>query len=218
MKFDLDALLESPAAMVELPLFLLCFLIVRGVPTWFLNRSDLPKRSVTALSLLASAGLPLIVVITEIGVSSDRMDPGDAASLVGAGMVSVLVFPLLAAKLRTKDRVDGLTAHLAGRRDARVVVGERPVEVSLVLLSGVPECAHLRSFEGDGGALRIVLVVVADVLAAGDDVVERPSQRFELHGGRLPLLLQLLSTVDLGHRSGLPPQQGMRSSDRRAPA
>lgn len=113
MKFDLDALLDSPAAMAELPLFLACFLLVRGLPTWFFARRDLPKRSTRSLALMASAGLPLVVVITEIGVSSDRMDPGDAASLVGAGMLSVLLFPLLAGRFRAKDRAEGLVPPAA---------------------------------------------------------------------------------------------------------
>lgn len=126
MKFDLDALLASPAAMVELPIFLLCFLLVRGLPTWFFARRDLPRRSVAALSLMAGSALPLVVVITEIGVSSDRMSPGDAASLVGAGMVSVLVYPLVAARLRAKDRADGLVPPVA------VAAPEGPVELGEV--------------------------------------------------------------------------------------
>jgi hypothetical protein len=40
--------------------------------------------------------LPLVVVITTIGVDSGRMKPANAAALVGAGMLSVLVFPLVA--------------------------------------------------------------------------------------------------------------------------
>jgi Kef-type K+ transport system membrane component KefB len=113
MKFDLDALLDSPTTIAKLPLFLACFLFVRGLPTWFFARRDLPKRSVRALAIMASAALPLVVVITEIGVSTGRMKPGNAAALVGAGMLSVLIFPLVAGKLRAKDRAEGLVPAIA---------------------------------------------------------------------------------------------------------
>ena len=41
------------------------------------------------------AGLPLIVVITTLGVSEHRMKPQNAAALVAAGMLSVLIYPLV---------------------------------------------------------------------------------------------------------------------------
>jgi len=43
----------------------------------------------------------LIVVITGIGVDTGRMLPENAAALVGAGMLSVLIYPLIGfAQLR----------------------------------------------------------------------------------------------------------------------
>jgi hypothetical protein len=41
-----------------------------------------------------------VVVITEIGVSTGRMASGLATALVGAGMLSVVLFPALALRLR----------------------------------------------------------------------------------------------------------------------
>jgi hypothetical protein len=40
--------------------------------------------------------LPLIVVITTIGVEEGRMRPVNAAALVAAGMLSVLLYPMIA--------------------------------------------------------------------------------------------------------------------------
>lgn len=40
--------------------------------------------------------LPLVVVITDIGVQTKRMVPATAAAFVTAGLISVLVFPLIA--------------------------------------------------------------------------------------------------------------------------
>jgi hypothetical protein len=45
--------------------------------------------------VLSATGLPLIVVITSLGVSEHRMKPQNAAALVAAGMLSVLIYPLI---------------------------------------------------------------------------------------------------------------------------
>jgi len=100
MKFDLDALLSSATALVELPLFTLLFLVVRGGPILFLYRGELDGRGRSALALFASAQLPLVVAITAIAVDVGKMDEATAAALVGAGILSTLIFPLLALRLR----------------------------------------------------------------------------------------------------------------------
>ena len=100
MRFDLDALTDSPTTLLRVPLFLALFFVVRGVPTLVLYRRDVAKRDVLPLALLASTALPLVVAITEIGLQTDRMKPENAAALVGAGMLSVLLFPYLAFALR----------------------------------------------------------------------------------------------------------------------
>jgi hypothetical protein len=51
-----------------------------------LYRRDLPWQQWAPLALF-SAGLPLVVVITTIGVEEGRMRPVNAAALVGAGIV-----------------------------------------------------------------------------------------------------------------------------------
>jgi hypothetical protein len=49
------------------------------------------------------------VVITQIGIDTHHMLPVNATALVGAGMVSVLVFPLVGFALAGKD-AEGQTA------------------------------------------------------------------------------------------------------------
>ncbi|HTQ88042.1 MAG TPA: hypothetical protein VMK84_00970, partial [Streptosporangiaceae bacterium] len=46
----------------------------------------------------SATGLPLIVVITTIGVQESSMRPVNAAALVAAGVLSVLLYPTLARK------------------------------------------------------------------------------------------------------------------------
>ncbi len=52
-----------------------------------------------ALGVLQSTALPLLVVITQIGIETGDMRPANAVALVGAGMVSVLAFPLVGFSL-----------------------------------------------------------------------------------------------------------------------
>ena len=47
-----------------------------------------------------ATSLPLIVALTEIGLDNGTMLPENAAALVGAGVLSVLVFPLVAVLAR----------------------------------------------------------------------------------------------------------------------
>jgi len=92
--FDLHALIHQPSALVRVPLFLMMFLIVRGLPVAIFYRKALPGRLQTPLALFSATGLPLIVVITGIGVSVGRMRPSNAAALVAAGILSVVLYPL----------------------------------------------------------------------------------------------------------------------------
>jgi Kef-type K+ transport system membrane component KefB len=106
MDCDLDALTENPSTLLRLLLFLGLFLVVRGVPVLALYRRALGRRDRMAAALLSATGLPLVVAITSIGLDTDRMKPENAAALVGAAMLSVLLFPLIGLGLRKRARAD----------------------------------------------------------------------------------------------------------------
>jgi Kef-type K+ transport system membrane component KefB len=108
--FDLAAL-GNATALAKLPMFLGLFLVVRGLPA-LLYRKDLPRHDVMALGLLQSAALPLLVVITELGIASGQVRPDNAAALVGAGLLSVVLFPII-----------GLGIHQRGETKERVTIG-----------------------------------------------------------------------------------------------
>jgi len=99
LRYDLQALISSRLALLQLPMFLGLFVVVRGLPA-LLVRQELDLRSRIALGLLSATELPLVVAIAEIGVRSGRLQEETAASLVGAGMASVLLFPIAALALR----------------------------------------------------------------------------------------------------------------------
>jgi len=103
VQFDLRSLLGSPVALASLPLFLLLMFVVRGLPAVALYRKVLPGRERWAMALMQATALPLLVVISQIGISEHDMSAEAAAVLVGAGMLSVLVFPLIAFSLLGRD-------------------------------------------------------------------------------------------------------------------
>lgn len=103
IRLDLTGLLHSPSALVRVPVFLLALLVVRGVPALLGLRANGP-RATLALGLLQATSLPFLVTITQIGVVLGKITPVTAAALVCAGLLSVLIFPLLAlATLRSGE-------------------------------------------------------------------------------------------------------------------
>ena len=100
LEFDIAALFDSPLLLAGVPLFVLCFLIVRGVPAMLLYRRDLDRRSRVALAVFSATELPLVVAITTIAVDKGEMGSGTAASLVGAAVLSTAVLPMIALRIR----------------------------------------------------------------------------------------------------------------------
>jgi Kef-type K+ transport system membrane component KefB len=102
IKFDLHALIHMPKVLLLVPMFAVIFLFTRSLPTWAFFRGVLTKAEARSLAVLSATGLPIIVVITTLGVSEHRMKPQNAAALVAAGMLSVLVYPLIGLGLLGK--------------------------------------------------------------------------------------------------------------------
>jgi Kef-type K+ transport system membrane component KefB len=104
LRLDVAGLVDSPEALVRVPVFLLVLLAVRGVPA-LLSLPTFGARRTTAAALLQATSLPFIVTATQIGVVTGRLDAVTAAALVCAGLVSVLVFPVAATTLGVRDPV-----------------------------------------------------------------------------------------------------------------
>lgn len=101
LTFDLDALLAQPLTLVLVPVFLLLLLVVRGTSTLFSTRG-LPRADRRAAMLLGATGLPIVVAVTDIGVTAGDLPVGTATALVGAAMLSVLLYPLLGLALHRR--------------------------------------------------------------------------------------------------------------------
>ena len=97
MTFDIDSLLTADGLALA-ALFLALLLVARGASALLWLR-ELGARHTASLALLGATGLPLIVAI--VGIGSEKGDISDSvgASLIGAGMISVLVYPFVATRL-----------------------------------------------------------------------------------------------------------------------
>jgi Kef-type K+ transport system membrane component KefB len=101
--FDLDALLSDAATIALVPVFLVLLLVVRGLPSLLAAPVGSSLRDRAAIGLFGATGLPIIVAVTAIGVEAGDLASGTASALVGAGMLSVLLFPLIALALRRRS-------------------------------------------------------------------------------------------------------------------
>ena len=98
VRFDLDALFASGSAIAAIPAFLAALVVARGLPA-VLYRAELDRRRVYAAALLQATSLPFIVAATEIGRDLGVIDAATSAGFIAAGLLSVLVFPLVAVSL-----------------------------------------------------------------------------------------------------------------------
>jgi Kef-type K+ transport system membrane component KefB len=104
VRLDLSGLLDEKSALLRVPLFLLALLVVRGVPA-VLSAGRIGRSHAVASGLLQATSLPFIVTASQIGVAAGLMTPVTAAVLVCAGLLSVMIFPVIAlGLLRTAPR------------------------------------------------------------------------------------------------------------------
>ena len=93
LRFDLDALTASASSLVMVPVFLVALLAVRGLPA-VLYRGQIGDRRAAIAGLLQATSLPFIVAATAIGAELGLIGAAESAALIGAGLLSVLLFPL----------------------------------------------------------------------------------------------------------------------------
>ena len=58
------------------------------------------------MTFLTATALPLLVALAEIGVDSGVMLPQNAAALVGAGVLSIAIFPFIATRLHRRGAAE----------------------------------------------------------------------------------------------------------------
>jgi len=112
VEFDLNALTHSPSAAARVPVFVVALLIVRGAPA-ALYAPTVGKRGAVAAAFLQATSLPVIVTAASIGVAIRVIAPETAAALVAAGLISVLVFPVVALGVVRTNRTQGMITETA---------------------------------------------------------------------------------------------------------
>jgi Kef-type K+ transport system membrane component KefB len=93
VRFDLDALTASTSNLLMVPIFLAALLAARGLPA-LVYRRVIDGRHTVAAALMQATSLPFIVAATAIGMDLGLIDAAGSAALIGAGLLSVLLFPL----------------------------------------------------------------------------------------------------------------------------
>ena len=113
VRFDLDALTASASSLLMVPIFLLALLATRGLPA-IVYRRALDARHTAIAGLMQATSLPFIVAATAIGRELELIDAAGSAALIGAGLLSVVLFPLGGLLLLRRAADDHVTPPLAG--------------------------------------------------------------------------------------------------------
>jgi Kef-type K+ transport system membrane component KefB len=96
MALDVRSIAENP---LRLLVFFVLLLVVRGLPSLLVYRRALPLRQRAEMTFITATTMPLLIALAAIGLSTGVMIPANAAALVGAGVLSVLVYPSIAIAL-----------------------------------------------------------------------------------------------------------------------
>jgi Kef-type K+ transport system membrane component KefB len=122
MRLDIRALFTEKTSVITMAAFLGSVLLAR-VPLAALHRRRLGTYGAAALGLFSATTLSLVVALTNIGVKKGLMTPAEAAPLVAAGILTVIVCPPLALKLAANARISANAAAPESKREA----GQFPV-------------------------------------------------------------------------------------------
>jgi Kef-type K+ transport system membrane component KefB len=95
LRFDLEALFSDTSTLVRVPILLAAILVARALPALVYRGLIGGQRTVVA-GLLQATTLPFVVAATQIGLELGVISEGNAAALVAAALLSVLIFPLAA--------------------------------------------------------------------------------------------------------------------------
>jgi Kef-type K+ transport system membrane component KefB len=116
--FRVDELLESPTALILVPIMVLIFFIVRGLPV-LAGYQRFERGMRMRIALVTATQLPLLVTILDRMVENGDVPRDVSAAMVGAAVVSVTLFPILG--------FNGLTKPQGNRGDEEVVEALPPI-------------------------------------------------------------------------------------------
>jgi Kef-type K+ transport system membrane component KefB len=100
MTLDVDSIAENPARLL---VFFVMLLLVRGLPALLVYRRALSMTQRLQMMFITATSLPLLVALAEIGLRNGTMLPENASALVGAGVLSVIVYPAVAVAIGARS-------------------------------------------------------------------------------------------------------------------
>jgi Kef-type K+ transport system membrane component KefB len=109
IRYDAGALFGDPSTLARVPIFLTVLLAVRGLPT-LLYRHLATGRELVASALLQATSIGFLVVASQIGEEMGLITAANAAAVIAAGLLSVLLFPLAALALLRSRRPEPTAA------------------------------------------------------------------------------------------------------------
>ncbi len=99
LRLDVDTLFASGSAVARVPIFLGALLLIRGLPALLYRPLAERREQVLAGGLLQATSLSFLIVAGQLGVDLDLLSSVNYTALVAAGLLSVIVFPLVALSL-----------------------------------------------------------------------------------------------------------------------
>jgi Kef-type K+ transport system membrane component KefB len=112
IKLDVSSLFHSSSALMRVPLFLAALLVVRALPALLYRPFAERAGQLVAGGLLQATSLSIPIVAGQIGVDLGLIRPTNYVALVAAGLLSVLIFPLVSLTLlRERSTVVELPAR-----------------------------------------------------------------------------------------------------------
>jgi Kef-type K+ transport system membrane component KefB len=101
--FNVKDLVNHPATLAEVPLFLVALLVVRGLPALMYRRVTGTRRAAAA-GLMQATTLTFVIVAAAIGQETGKLTSTVAAALVAAGLLSAALFPAGADRVLAHGR------------------------------------------------------------------------------------------------------------------
>ena len=112
MNLDVDSIVQAP---LRLLIFFVLLLVIRGLPALLVYRRALSMTQRLQMMFITATALPLLVALAEIGLRNGTMLPENAAALVGAGVLSVIVYPAVAVAIGdAENRPRAGRVHFSG--------------------------------------------------------------------------------------------------------
>ena len=99
IKLDVASLFHGGSTIARVPIFLVALLVVRGLPALIYRPLAERGAQLVAGGLLQATSLSILIVAGQIGVDLGLIRPTNYVALVTAGLISVMVFPLVALTL-----------------------------------------------------------------------------------------------------------------------